>query len=188
MINENENKACSVVPDNGLMEVACQKEGVQLFSGKSRRPLSDYPRKTQARIQMLNKIKNENRKLPGHCTRCGKAHKGEYKRCDICRSWQKRYRDRKTLNHKAQLFMSKLPQLDAIEKRIQSLEISVARLQLDKHIAYNQGYRAGVRREKRKIVSQKRVMRYEIGNEFAKGCRTSAEELKQLCVGFRNES
>lgn len=36
-----------------------------------------------------------NRKLPGHCSRCGKKHDGQFRQCDVCREKLKHYKARR---------------------------------------------------------------------------------------------
>jgi hypothetical protein len=183
MENVNENKSV-----NGLVGMTDQ-ENVPKFEGvyilrPLRRSLNSYPQAVQEKIQKLRDRKALLRKMQGHCSRCGKPHAGKFRRCDKCRAWQKRYKQRIALNKKAKLFIENGNKLVPLERRIASLEIAVARLQLDAQTAYKRGYRKGLKTGQGKIETNRRVLRYEVGNEFMKMCKTSHEELRTLCHAY----
>ena len=123
---------------------------------------------------------NALRKIPGHCSRCGKVHTGEFKRCDKCRNWQKGYKSREYNRVLGMMFVEKGKTLEALARRVGSLEIAVARLQLDGKLAYQRGYRQAELKRKRMIESNKRNLRFEVGNEFARNTKTDIETLRMV--------
>lgn len=182
MKNENENKSVFGLAEMiGLKDVP--KEGVNILR-TSGRPFASYPEKTQQRLKALHAQREILRHTSGHCCRCGSSWKGETKQCPKCLKYHENRRKKKRLEKQVILFAENGKKLVPLERRIMSLEIAVARLQLTMQDAYKRGYKAAEQRINKKTESNRRVLRYEVGNEFAKGCQTSAEELRMLNHAF----
>ena len=78
------------------------------------------------------------KKLPGNCARCGKPHDGKKKTCQPC------------LDKVKELHGWKKARYVELRRRIESLELAVARIQTDhkkaRNRAYSTGYEAGAKR------------------------------------------
>lgn len=88
---------------------------------------------------------DELRRDPNNCGRCGKPNNNGHRQCDNCLAYQKRYKAAK----KTKPITAVGNDLDALLRRVASLEISVARLQLDKRDTYKRGYRTGQAHERK---------------------------------------
>lgn len=113
-----------------------------------------------------------NRHLPGHCSGCGNPWTGETKQCDKCHARMKRIRAaRRIKNFAINLF--------PLERRIASLEIAVARLQLAGQKAYKRGYDKGYRKGNNHRAGNYEALRGEF-SDHRKDCITSKEELANV--------
>ncbi len=115
--------------------------------------------------------RNITRKLPGHCSSCGRPHVGEYKLCDKCRA--------RTARHK-----QKVEALAALQRRLVLLEMKVER----------QGRE--IKRLQQKHDSARRIA-YAKGAQAAKKLfdaptpevleTISIQEASQICHAYENE-
>lgn len=85
--------------------------------------------------------KAQKRKQPGLCGRCAKPNANGFRQCDSCREYAAKYRGR----DKSGPRIVPMEHLNAMVRRIASLEIAVATLQLDRKNKYRQGYNAAMR-------------------------------------------
>ena len=143
--NNEHNKSAlrSALSGTGLPRVICANTG-RAESETERGALPQKSRDFHARIAAA-------RKLPGNCGRCAKPNTNGHRQCDRCRAYSKKYKlaqsqEQVTVDAKA---------LRHLTARVASLELSVARLQLEARTAYKRGYRMGQR------IEQKRRDRYE---------------------------
>jgi len=90
------------------------------------------------------------RKQPMHCGRCG-THLGTLaeqpdapRQCAECRAWAADYRARK----RSKVVAVEAGMLAKLERRVGNLEHYFARLSEVHSVAYNRGYRAGVRKHR----------------------------------------
>jgi len=81
------------------------------------------------------------RKTPGYCARCARPHDGAKKTCDDC------------LARIKELYGWKKLRYLELKRRIESIELAVARLQTEhkkaRNRAYSKGYEAALRAERR---------------------------------------
>ena len=123
--------------------------------------------------------------MPFHCARCGAPHIGPLKNCDGCRASQKAWKDaRRRERLTAATPRDTLLLIEALTRRIGSLEIAVARLQLDGKDAYNRGYRAGFGKGRNGLA---RNLEWLLGRFAAHrdGEQTSLEELATVCHAYQ---
>ena len=122
----------------GLRGDLCQHGDVLSTSARVA-GLSQKARDFHARVAAL-------RKLPGNCSRCGKPNKSEYRTCDPCRGYQKKYKSKVKQNP----VVVDQTALDVLTRRIASVEHELARMQVDARHRYLCGYRAGQRHERKR--------------------------------------
>ena len=167
-------------PVIGLAEECVPVKKGACTQGAVNRPVLAGKRKAKA--EAFWKRLNNLRRMPGHCNRCGRPHKGWLKQCDHCREYHKQYKAVRFAK-RMRLNMATLAQwnveFDAQERRIGSLEIAVARLQLDGRNAYQRGYRIGFAKGRNGLARNLEGLRGE-HSEHRNGCRASREELKVL--------
>ena len=120
----------------------------------------------------------EARRKPGHCGRCGKV--SETRTCPACREWHRANKAAKN----AMPATVAVPTLEALLRRVGSLEIAVANLQWSQREAYKRGYDAGKRNRRLRLARRVEGLRGE-HNEHRRGCVVSAEELAGLCHAYR---
>lgn len=102
--------------------------------------------KQLAKAEAFWQHKTALRKTLGNCGRCGKRNPDQtHKHCPACRDYQKR---RKFLRRIEPVVVS-MGEVRRLVRRVESLELSVARLSLRKDIAYRSGYRAAQRHERK---------------------------------------
>jgi hypothetical protein len=145
-INEQINARRSALSGTGLPRVICANTG-RAESEAERGALPQKAREFHARIAAA-------RKLPGNCGRCGKPNANGHRQCDRCRAYSKKYK----LAQSQEPVTVDVKALRHLTARVASLELSVARLQLDARTAYKRGYRTGQR------IEQKRRDCYEPPN------------------------
>ena len=124
------------------------------------------------------------RALPGHCARCGAPYPGPLKNCDRCRASQKAYKDimrRKKLC--AMTPRDALALVEALARRVASLEIAVARLQLDGRESYKRGFRVGFAKGRNNLTRNIEALRGQHAAHRA-GEQTSRAELAALNHAF----
>ena len=85
------------------------------------------------------------RRQPGHCGRCGQLNPNGLRTCDPCLDYQRCYKA--GLKRKPVAVDSVI--LDALTRRVASLELSVARLQVQARSEYKRGYRTGAAHERK---------------------------------------
>ena len=154
---------------------------------------------------------NTLRRTPGHCNRCGRPWTGKTKQCDHCRTYHKQYQIVRIENRKrmaATTFKQIGGEIIALQRRCGSLEIAVARLQLDGANAYKRGwkkgydkgenlklnhreaYKAGFRKGYRKGATL-RNNNYDTVcgkyDSFKKNCSMGTEDLAQITHKYRTE-
>lgn len=83
------------------------------------------------------------RKLPGHCCRCAKPHRGPARQCPACTAYAAEYRAKKLAATRGVMVDSQ--HLTALERRIGNLEHYFARLSEVSRVSYKRGYVAGRR-------------------------------------------
>ena len=149
---------------------ACQKG--RATKGQLCGPAFDKARTFWARQQAT-------RKQPGNCGRCGKPSKT--RTCTACRAW---HRQNKAAKHAIPATVA-VPTLTALLRRVGSLEIAVANLQLRQGIAYRRGYDAGQRNRRMRLARRVEGLRGEHSAHMA-GCKTSRQELASLCHAFHD--
>ena len=138
--------------------------------GPSCRPTLDKARAFWAR-------QAEARRQPGHCGRCGKP--SETRTCPACREW---HRANKAAKRAIPATVA-VPTLEALLRRVGSLEIAVANLQLRQGEAYRRGYASGKRNRRLRLARRVEGLRGE-HSEHRRRCVVSAEELGQLCHAY----
>lgn len=120
------------------------------------------------------------RKLPGHCPRCGHPHAGPLKNCDACRAGQKAH---KAIMRRRKLAAmtprDALALIEALTRRVASLEIAVATLQLGNREKYKCGYQKGFAKGRNALARNIEGLRGEHA-EHRRGEQTSREELGRL--------
>ena len=123
----------------------------------------------------------EARRQPGHCGRCGKP--SETRTCPACREWHRAHKASK-LSMPAALAV---PTLHALLRRVGSLEIAVARLQLDGKTAYRRGWDKGFDKGRGVRARNYEGLRGEHSKHMA-GCVVSGEELGRLHHAYERQA
>ena len=85
------------------------------------------------------------RKLPGNCGRCGKPNANGFRQCERCRTYQSKYKQ--TLRQEPVTVDAKV--LRVLTARTASLEMELARMQVNGRAAYKKGYRTGAAHERK---------------------------------------
>jgi hypothetical protein len=116
----------------------------------------------------------EARRKPGNCGRCGKP--SETRTCSACRGWHKANKAAKN----AMPATVAVPTLAALLRRVGSLEIAVANLQLRQGVAYRRGYDAGQRNRRVRLARRVEGLRGE-HSEHLRGCAMGKEDKASLC-------
>jgi hypothetical protein len=139
------------------------------------RPYRSLSRKQQQKaLQYWTRI-NKARRTPGHCARCGRPHAGPLRQCDTCREYHRKHKaEKRVLPVKLAV-----PTLEALLRRVASLETAVARLQLSKQATWKNGYDAGHRRGRGIRARNHEGLCGEHSAHMA-GCVVSAEELRAM--------
>ena len=135
--------------------------------GPSCRPSLDKARAFWAR-------QAEARRKPGHCGRCGKP--SETRTCPACREWHRANKAAK----RAMPAAVAVPTLEALLRRVGSLEIAVANLQLRQRTAYQRGYDAGQRNRRQRLARRIEGLRGE-HSAHLRGCAMGKEDKAALC-------
>jgi hypothetical protein len=165
----NNVEKCVIGPAGDGLLGACQKG--RATKGQSCGPAFDKARAFWER-------QAASRRQPGHCGRCGKP--SETRTCPACREWHRANKAAK----KAMPATVAVPTLAALLRRVGSMEIAVANLQLRQGEAYRRGYNAGQRNRRLRLARRVEGLRGE-HSEHRRGCVVSAEELGQLCHAYR---
>ena len=156
----NAEKCASGLAGDGLMG-ACQKG--RATKGQSCGPAFDKARAFWSR-------QAEARRKPKHCGRCGKP--SETRTCSACREWHRANKAAKN----AMPATVAVPTLAALLRRVGSLEIAVANLQLRQGEAYRRGYDAGQRNRRMRLARRVEGLMGE-HSEHRRGCVVVASEV-----------
>lgn len=131
---------------------------------------SSPPEKTfPAKAVAFWRRKEELRRQPGRCCRCGKPNANGNRQCDACREYAAKYRARKRFQKHGVMVDSMA--LADIERRLSNVEHYFARLSELQRASYNRGYCAGRRL---RITAQERA------SYFDAMPRMSAQELRTI--------
>lgn len=115
------------------------------FEAGAKSPESSSPGgKNFSKAQAFWQRKAALRKQPHRCTRCAKPHTGGGQ-CADCKAYAAEYRARKRAKG---LLPVEPATVAALAKRVANLEHYFAKLSLLASVAYNRGYRAGVRKHR----------------------------------------
>jgi len=89
------------------------------------------------------------RKTPGNCTRCGKVNSSKTLHCPACLAYQAKWRE----SRRGKPVVVETGTLDALARRISSLEHELASMQLNARLirirAWNRAYKIGQRHERK---------------------------------------
>ena len=176
---------------NSEEKCAIGPEGERAKDGQSFRHSRNQSRDASSeKAQSFFQKINARRRIPGHCIRCGhvltaadvRTRDGlPAKRCNHCKIYHAQYKKKQL--EKPLTIANLQPMLAAMTRRIGSLEIAVARLQLDGRTAYTRGWQKGYARGQRE-----RAHNFEgICGEHAMhkiGCKTSLAELASISHVF----
>jgi len=127
---------------------------------------------------------NALRRSFGHCNRCGRPWIGKTQQCDHCREYHKQYKPVKIEKLKRGQWKAAMAMIEPLTKRVASLEIAVARFQLQGRDAYQRGWRMGFRKGANHRADNYDALRGKYDG-FKAGCKTSKEELKQISHAYR---
>lgn len=134
------------------------------------------------------------RKLPGHCSLCGRPNNDEFRTCERCRV--KRRTARKNRREKIAAMARALKNVNLLHtiviekkllKRLESLELAVANLQLRNREQYCKGYEMGRKLVRKRLQRRIDALRGD-GSAHRKNAKTSFEELTTLSHVYVNRN
>jgi hypothetical protein len=86
-----------------------------------------------------------NRKLPGHCSRCGKKHDGQFRQCDVCRKKLKAYKARRLVEREQYDPSKAMAMIHQMRRELTKLRELIQAVRRTKWNGYNRGYRVGTK-------------------------------------------
>ena len=141
--SNSRNASASVGGCSAVDSDVSEKRDVSFFEADAKSPESSSPdgRKFPEKALKFWADKAPRRKMPHHCNRCGKPHRGGGQ-CPACKTYAAKYRARK----RAALMPQVEPKtIASLEKRVANLENYFANLSTLRRMEYKRGYCAGRR-------------------------------------------